>query len=529
MIVKDLVLKNYRMFRDAHFSFVPGMNLIVGPNGSGKTTILEAISYAVYGEPIRTSNLASLLRYGSDLCRVALSLANSETVQVAREVKKSNNTATQTITLNDEVVTYADINKMRRVFPDKELFYELIFIDPMRHDILDMNKSIFRDIFSRYLSHWDIARVLDSSKSLQFYIKSKEKIYSEKIEETRSLLSRSKFKVDDLEDILTMRTKTQKELEHVRSKISGIEDKLSATNAYRKKALELVEALEQNLDHIKRFSKKIALQSEFFRQTSSEAWQDTKLANYLNDYFQKINTICAETRDLSESLQHLVAYGKDYKNQILENESKLTEELQQERQRIRDITMRLNSVSEKAMEYEKEKGILQQTMDSIHRYENDLEQCVTLERIEQKLEDFVRKFWAKQSVAFFSKVKDHANLYLKEIGVDINVVLEEDRIEVLIKNERLSLGVLSGGERTLLNLLVRTALIKGLNENSILILDHPTALLDKDKTLKFFSFLNYLKKDFRQVIMTTPIEGLPIETDKRIALTGEDTWHENEN
>jgi DNA repair exonuclease SbcCD ATPase subunit len=179
------------------------------------------------------------------------------------------------------------------------------------------------------------------------------------------------------------------------------------------------------------------------------------------------------------------------------------------------------------MQYEKERVMQQQTMEYLNRYESDFRQCENFEKIGQKLEDVIRKFWAKQSATFFSRVKDLTNQYLTQIGVDMSVTLEEERMEVLIRNERLSLGVLSSGERTVLNLLARTAIAKELNERDILILDHPTAMLDRDRTLKFFSFLDHLKKDFKQIIMTTQRDDPSIEADKRIALNGGDSWHED--
>lgn len=45
MIVKSLEVINFRCFRKTRFGFDPGLNLVTGPNGSGKTSLLEAIAY----------------------------------------------------------------------------------------------------------------------------------------------------------------------------------------------------------------------------------------------------------------------------------------------------------------------------------------------------------------------------------------------------------------------------------------------------------------------------------------------------
>src|SRR5712692_5465492 len=44
-----LRLVNFRQHADTELEFGPGITGIIGPNGSGKTTILEAIAWALYG------------------------------------------------------------------------------------------------------------------------------------------------------------------------------------------------------------------------------------------------------------------------------------------------------------------------------------------------------------------------------------------------------------------------------------------------------------------------------------------------
>ncbi|RLG28000.1 DNA repair protein, partial [Methanosarcinales archaeon] len=48
MMLTELRLKNVKSYRDATIEFKPGINGITGENGHGKTTILEAIGYALF-------------------------------------------------------------------------------------------------------------------------------------------------------------------------------------------------------------------------------------------------------------------------------------------------------------------------------------------------------------------------------------------------------------------------------------------------------------------------------------------------
>ena len=44
---EQLRLENFTAFADATFEFVPGINVLIGKNGSGKTPVLKAL-YACY-------------------------------------------------------------------------------------------------------------------------------------------------------------------------------------------------------------------------------------------------------------------------------------------------------------------------------------------------------------------------------------------------------------------------------------------------------------------------------------------------
>jgi DNA replication and repair protein RecF len=63
--VKQLVLRNFRNYVDEVVAFTPGINLIYGRNGSGKTNLLEALYLLSTGRSFRTSHLTDLIRKGA--------------------------------------------------------------------------------------------------------------------------------------------------------------------------------------------------------------------------------------------------------------------------------------------------------------------------------------------------------------------------------------------------------------------------------------------------------------------------------
>ena len=70
MKLKRLTLTNFRVFEQATFDFQPGMNLLVGINGSGKSSVLDALRILLssalsklnaYSGRVRFTILTSLL------------------------------------------------------------------------------------------------------------------------------------------------------------------------------------------------------------------------------------------------------------------------------------------------------------------------------------------------------------------------------------------------------------------------------------------------------------------------------------
>src|SRR4051794_11013778 len=48
MRLDQLHIQNFRCYEDATFDFQPGFNLVVGVNGSGKTSLLQAVAASFF-------------------------------------------------------------------------------------------------------------------------------------------------------------------------------------------------------------------------------------------------------------------------------------------------------------------------------------------------------------------------------------------------------------------------------------------------------------------------------------------------
>lgn len=70
MQMDKLTLQNFRNYRDESFPFSPGVNIICGENGQGKTNLLEGIAACATMRLFRTQQRREGLRFGEDLACV---------------------------------------------------------------------------------------------------------------------------------------------------------------------------------------------------------------------------------------------------------------------------------------------------------------------------------------------------------------------------------------------------------------------------------------------------------------------------
>ncbi len=66
MFINHLFLENFRKFEKKELLFKEGVNLITGPNGSGKTTILEAIHLLTYPRNLKGASNSEIIKKGKE-------------------------------------------------------------------------------------------------------------------------------------------------------------------------------------------------------------------------------------------------------------------------------------------------------------------------------------------------------------------------------------------------------------------------------------------------------------------------------
>lgn len=118
MLLNKLVLRNFKKYRRATIEFQEGLTGIIGSNGSGKSTIVEAIAWALYG------NKASLIKRNliknthaneNEPVEIILFISQDNIdMKIIRNMKGKNLIPDATLYINDDIISSGtrDVDKM---------------------------------------------------------------------------------------------------------------------------------------------------------------------------------------------------------------------------------------------------------------------------------------------------------------------------------------------------------------------------------------------------------------------------------
>lgn len=94
MYLSKIFLQNFRSYDQKLLEFTSGVNLIYGPNGSGKTNILEAIYSLSCGKSFRSSSISKMINWNQNYSFVRGKITkNNEEIELETQFIKSEKTS----------------------------------------------------------------------------------------------------------------------------------------------------------------------------------------------------------------------------------------------------------------------------------------------------------------------------------------------------------------------------------------------------------------------------------------------------
>ena len=203
-MITELRLHNFRCFNSSTISLSPGINFFYGNNGSGKTTILEAIYMCSSGRSFKSSNIQSLIAFEKNFFSINGYDSNRGfTLSLSKEISKPisikiNNTKTTTSSLIKEFPSTAIHNNtfsfanaspdFRRKIIDRSLFvsdesFSKTWFGFYR--CLKQRNSLLKNRDIKYIDAWN-KKVSQEAKSLD---KKRVNFFNKSLLEFKNILS----------------------------------------------------------------------------------------------------------------------------------------------------------------------------------------------------------------------------------------------------------------------------------------------------------------------------------------------------
>ncbi len=319
MILKTLVLRNYRKFKQIVVEFPDGVIGIIGLNGAGKSTIFEAVSWVLFGPVAARTSADQIKREGaetSEPCRVELEFVfEDDQYRIVREMTGKNLNASATATVNGNIAASGaeTVSKFvqKKLGMDFKSFFTSIFAKQKELNALStMNASERRPLILKMLG-------IDALDEVTKEIRSDKRHKSSLIEKL-SL---------DLVD------KTGKD---------KIEKYDAETRELNEKQKVMVLSIKQVKEKIQTFKKELEILEKKYKNSKNE--------------YEKINLRkeqLGEQKTLFENKGKLQEQIKELQNKIEKRQASL-EEQQKELKGFRDIAKEIKNVEGRIDKTDKE-------------------------------------------------------------------------------------------------------------------------------------------------------------------------------
>ena len=387
MILNTLTLKNFKKYENKTFRFDEGLIGIIGKNGSGKSTIFEAIFYALYGEFKRKKeNIKNVNSDGNVFVELEFSI-DEESYRVVRELRGKSLASKAFVYQNDELkatgsneVT-AFITKLTKM--SKDAFLHTLFasqkeltslsnlknedrkkmirkllglerIDLVEKELIEIIRELKRDIDSFrevLLSDEDIKQKQSKKSSLEEKITSltsqKEKFdtktISKEIESTKNTLKSLEEIKTTIQNINKAIALTKKDISNDTNQLNKLQTELNSlkTKKVDTKVIEKYLSLEKQLNELNNqknlYIKKQGLleSQEILRKNYISLQNEIKT---LKEEIKKIDT-------LNQNLKNLDIQNIEKQKQTIEQKLKNIEsQINQEKGIIEDIKTKIQNL-----------------------------------------------------------------------------------------------------------------------------------------------------------------------------------------
>ena len=409
MIFTRLKLNNFKSHEHSVISFDKGISVIVGENGAGKSTILEAISFALFKQHTG-KKIDDLVRNNSNAMSVELEFnSNGREYKIVRQKKSA---------LKSSLFkkTSPDSGYVHICTGDKEVSSEI-------RQILDIDSDLFLNAI--YIRQGEIAELVDKTpaekdqliakllgidsleiawKNLLPFISN----YERKLSELEGKLFNSKVLYEDFD-------KKRSELESLKQRGHELEDQIDEVD-------ELLKDLSESKRDLER-------EKEIYENQLNNLEHENKTLAKLEEEKRTVQENLDKIREAEEEIERLGKYVS--KLDIYLEFEKAVKNIQRLKEQEDEIEKKLESIAnQKQLIEEKKEGYnnflaSEEDINKLNNQKSNLEkELATMAQLEKDKKDLLKHIEEERNdiESFFSRAKDK----LDDAGLDQDTLAEVD-------------------------------------------------------------------------------------------------------
>lgn len=446
MYLRSIQLENYRKFELAQTEFADGIVGVIGNNGVGKSTLVEAIAWALYGnEASRTTKeeIRRLSARPADICRVTLEFELAgNSFRVVRQIKGENLTGDASVIVEGNPVARGIkgvkeyVEKMLGM--DYKAFITSFYAPQKELNVLsDFQPYKRKELLVRMLGIENIDSALKSIREDKRELDIKSETISVHLKDMQSLRTEKKEKETNLNRLEKEVTQREAELKEISSSLSSSEAEVNRM----KKEYEQHHQLNQKLSIKKTQRSTLTAQLEEKRKEKERLLELSRKADDLKPQVEKHHQARSQIAELDQ-----LKLKAEKKN--------LTEQqVGQLKKSISSDNKRLNELSLKLREKQNMETKLNRSKERISQIETDLEKTrkkyVHLQtsfrplsedkgKLEKQLKginelgpDSVCDRCLRPMGEDYEKIRSHLSEELSKLGKDSSkLIKEKDGVEI---------------------------------------------------------------------------------------------------
>lgn len=541
----SLTLENIKSYKEETIDFKEGINCILGLNGSGKSTIIESIGFALFNYTNKTAN--ELLRYNENKGIITLTFeaADDKVYTIVRTIRKKANTVklvdegTGNIILENVADVYSFVKKSLNIPKDKsmaKLFEEIIavpqgsfvnaFLDTSKVRKESFDKLFDLDIYKKLAD--DTKKVTDTIE--KEYIQELEKQiahlngllagYDNKVLEYNEISARLQNNQKEYDDLLVSKLHHHKQISKLEVKKEQLDAKVKIINNINEQIKITNTNIINNNEQIDNYNqaKQVLQNNEYGYRMYINSKQK---ANELDEKISQLKTINEKYNDNNSNIQLNDQKIKHLDTIIYENKVTLGKNKDQLNKLLDKITENKTNISKLEIQIKElnDKIIAEDTRDNNIKYQNranvsELEEAekkvISAEQfdtrlIEKKIAEISEKISEIKRLAAIVNENDKAisKLQQEKVELENNLVCMSDGLCPILKQKCMNLKHTSLHDELLMRIEACNIEIQALtlSTNEKMPIINQEEQLNKDKTFYQIN-LSIANKNKEEINMT---------------------------